>query len=569
MIGASLAISVAGISAGSAAQHPRLVSAGATDCSVCHEDLFEERGNLHGPARDDCTACHEVETGEGGTRITLMEGEPPLCLSCHDELAPAAAGEVAVPHYPVTESCLHCHEPHAASQPALLIAPKTELCGGCHPPEGLNRSHGEQITPATDCSRCHQPHGSDHERLLRAAQVHVPFADGSCQGCHRPALEGRIRLRARGERLCTSCHGEFAPAELDIGSVHAAMRGERGKAGCLNCHDPHMSMEPKLVVAAGIELCRSCHAEIVAQASAGSGHAPAADDCLSCHLPHASPRERLLNETPPHLCHGCHDPSDADLAASHLDADLASLQCTTCHSPHGEGQPHLLAKNVHEPLLDGCDSCHDAGAGSLFEQGESALCLMCHEETGDAAASAAVPHAALEISRCVDCHDPHASRQEHLIALPAGGTCLACHEDQATGPEEVPHGVIETIGCRACHEPHGGSRPKLLRAAGAELCLACHEPSRAGLEGRFEVTVAEARAMATLRLSADGMGGHPTPNHRALGQPTAKELERHKTTFEGELSCLTCHDPHKGRSKKILRWGAVTSMQACNQCHAK
>jgi len=89
------------------------------------------------------------------------------------------------------------------------------------------------------------------------------------------------------------------------------------------------------------------------------------------------------------------------------------------------------------------------------------------------------------------------------------------------------------------------------------------------LLGRFEVSVERARAMATLRLSADGLGGHPIPNHRVLGRPSEREIERSGTTFEGELTCLTCHDPHKGKSDKLLRWGATTAMQACSQCHAK
>ncbi len=576
--GAPLLFSPAAFAEPAAVEHPRLVSAAATRCTTCHKDLFEGRGTVHAPARDDCGGCHEVTIAGTGTRIALVEQEPALCLLCHDDLASAAEGDLAVPHFPVTDSCLGCHEVHAGSHPALLAAPQSELCGGCHPQDGLNLSHGDQITDATDCSRCHQPHGSDHEHLLRAAHLHAPFADGSCQACHRPALEGRIRLRSRGEKLCTSCHGDLAATALESGSVHAALRGKRGKAGCLNCHNPHMSLQPGLLLKPGVGLCETCHAEIVEQASAGTGHAPAAEDCLSCHQPHASEHERLLNEPSRLLCFGCHDATDEDLAAAHLGADPGTLDCTSCHTPHGSGQPHLLANHVHPPVLEGCDTCHDGGAGELFEDGESALCLMCHDETGEAAAAAPVPHAALEVARCADCHNPHASAQQHLVTLPGGGECLMCHEDQAAGPDETAHGVIDLIGCRACHEPHGGSRPKLLRAAGADLCLSCHEPSRAGLEGvegtvrllgRFEVSVAAVRDFATLRLSADGLRGHPTPKHRVLGQPTARELERVDVVFEGEMTCLRCHDPHKGKSKTLLRWNAVTSMQACSQCHAK
>jgi predicted CXXCH cytochrome family protein len=68
------------------AEHPRLVRPDATDCTTCHEELFRDRGAVHGPARDDCTGCHRVATTQGGTQITLVEPEPSLCLTCHGEL---------------------------------------------------------------------------------------------------------------------------------------------------------------------------------------------------------------------------------------------------------------------------------------------------------------------------------------------------------------------------------------------------------------------------------------------------------------------------------------------------
>ena len=45
------------------------------------------------------------------------------------------------------------------------------------------------------------------------------------------------------------------------------------------------------------------------------------------------------------------------------------------------------------------------------------------------------------------------------------------------------------------------------------------------------------RSFATLRLSSDGMGDHPRPGHRVLGQPTPKEMERVDVIFEGEMTC--------------------------------
>lgn len=558
-------------------EHPPLVSAQAARCTLCHGDLIEERAAAHPPAVEDCTLCHEVTVGEAETTITLMESEPALCVLCHDDKAAAAEGELATPHFPVVDSCLSCHDPHAGTAAPTLIEAVPGLCATCHDVEDLQGSHGAQLTATTGCAACHDPHGSANPRMLRASHLHPPFEMGSCDACHRQPFGDRIRLRVRGEALCEACHGEFE-SPGDDGSVHPALRGERTRAGCLSCHDPHMSDRPRMLKAGGPDLCAQCHGDVVTAARAGTGHYPAAEDCLNCHRPHTSEQPRLLEMPREELCAVCHDVGGEELAATHLGADLAELQCTACHTPHGSGHPKLLAANVHPPVLDGCDTCHEGSSDQLLESGESALCLLCHDDVGETAAQAEFPHGALELGPCTACHNPHASPQEKLVKGAGAGPCAECHDDKGAGPGEVAHGVIDLVGCRACHEPHGGNQPRMLRATGPQLCLSCHDPAAEHgtgdgetvlLLGRFPVPAERVERMATLRLSADGERDHPVARHRVLGTPTPQELRTVETTFEGELTCLTCHDPHKGRSPKLLRWEAASTLEACIHCHPK
>ncbi len=86
---------------------------------------------------------------------------------------------------------------------------------------------------------------------------------------------------------------------------------------------------------------------------------------------------------------------------------------------------------------------------------------------------------------------------------------------------------------------------------------------------RFEVDGEQAARMASLKLSADGTLGHPLKQHLVRGTPTEEGIKRSDSNFTGELGCLTCHDPHKGKSKKIFRWGAANVTQACLNCHPK
>jgi predicted CXXCH cytochrome family protein len=338
-----------------------------------------------------------------------------------------------------------------------------------------------------------------------------------------------------------------------------------------------MAVNAKLLVEQEPALCKQCHREIVEAAQDETGHYPAGESCLNCHEAHASEQDHILTAGAGELCASCHDVEDADLVRAHLGAELTGPECTGCHTPHGGENPSLLAANLHAPLLDGCDTCHEGAAGQVMEDGESSLCLMCHDDIGEAAEQAEVPHAALEVARCADCHNAHASAQEHLVKKPGGAVCVECHEDQAPSGDEVAHGVIELIGCRACHEPHGGNRPSLLRGTGNELCLSCHDPARVVRDedgsvvvlDRFRLTARQGRAVASLRLSPDGQHGHPVTKHRVLGTPTEAELNAVETTFQGELTCLTCHDPHKAPSSLLLRWNAASTFEACLQCHPK
>ena len=572
LLGATLLL-VGWLSAVYAADHPRLIDAANTECTVCHDDVLVKE-QVHAPAADDCTSCHDVEVGDDATTVTLMEEEPSLCVFCHDDFEQAVEADLETPHFPVTESCLTCHDPHSAEEPTLLRASPVTLCADCHDMDDLGERHGGQLTEATRCGNCHNPHGSDHNTMLVAARQHSPFAEGSCNACHRPPFGDRIRLRVRGERLCEACHGDVAEDPEDPISVHAALDGEGGAAGCLSCHDPHMSEPRSLLKHPGNELCAGCHAATVHAANAETGHAPAADDCLTCHRPHAAGQPRLLSGDRNELCTDCHEPEDEDLVAAHLGATPSGGECTNCHSPHGEGHAKLLARTLHPPVLDGCDTCHEGGHDELMEGGGSELCLFCHDDIGEAATAATVPHEALELGACTDCHNPHATAQPHLVKAPGAGPCIDCHDDQAAGDGEVAHGVIDAIGCYACHQPHGGEGDKLLREQGSELCLSCHRLGAVPMEPeattalfleRFEVSRQVVESAAILALSPDGSKNHPVGNHPTIADVPVPHPGGEDTVIE--INCLTCHDPHKGRSAKLFRWGAATVGEACANCH--
>jgi predicted CXXCH cytochrome family protein len=552
--------------------HPSLVNPATAKCVTCHEAVMSK--SVKHPAALDggCTNCHEFAKAEGKTTVVLSGDEPQLCVTCHDTMSKAAEGTLAAPHAPVTSACTSCHDPHSAAQANVLNDLPPALCLTCHDAADVDKNHKRSVS-TSQCLSCHAPHGSENKGMLVAAKEHPPFAERSCDSCHRQGTIARAKPKTN---VCFACHDETA---FQAKFVHTAVK--QGK--CTGCHEPHLAARDKFVRADGPALCTGCHAAIKAKIDADGAHAQAKDDCSTCHHPHQSANPAQLNDSVPALCLTCHDASDKELTAKHLQADLTKTDCLTCHDPHGSREKSLLVNgSLHPPFAEkSCNSCHASETAAKFiATTAKELCVACHSDVEETAAKAKFQHAALEAADCTECHTPHASREERLVKLPAGGECTGCHADQAAGKDEYAHGAIGFLGCRACHEPHGGERPRFLRAEGDKLCLGCHEANtrKTGeantvlLLDHFKLTgekAAEAGRMTTLAFVGDHIGNHPLAGHRATGKPTDAELKQTSTTFTGELGCLTCHDPHKGRSSNHFRGNAATTADLCLTCHKK
>jgi len=454
---------------------------------------------------------------------------------------------------------------------------KSGECVECHELSKIEPRHGGKglLAPGARCAACHVPHGSPLPKLLKGTRLHAPVARGACDACHRPGA-GRSNLRVRGSRLCRGCHVVLDGATEEL-SLHSALRdGPDGRAGCLSCHDPHLSSRPALLTLSPAEPCAPCHGKLVDAGKAEPRCVFPRDLCWNCHTSHASGRPALLSVVPSQVCAPCHDPKNATLVKRHLGADLRKTDCLSCHSVHGDCQPKSLAKVVHPPVLDGCDSCHEGGdARKLISGGGTDLCAACHDPVFEAARKVPVRHQAMDAGSCRSCHAPHAAPRRWLMKSPPESTCAPCHPAQVAGPGESAHGIIALLGCEVCHEPHGGSSRKLLRRKGSELCMACHggTPSPDGARsplkvfGRFEIPAADAARIRVLRLSGGGTRDHPVRGHLTVGTPTAEELRSAKTTMTGELTCLSCHDPHRGATPSLLVGGAKGATESCRRCH--
>lgn len=144
-----------------------------------------------------------------------------------------------------------------------------------------------------------------------------------------------------------------------------------------------------------------------------------------------------------------------------------------------------VAPNVHKPYLDRqCTDCHvSVGSIQVVAEGNK-LCYLCHEESMDRWESSAFVHPALQNWECSDCHDPHDSRWAYHLASSEETLCTNCHELQLH-PEIEQNRLIQHLPaqrgkCIFCHDPHGSDEDHLLKNSAKELCQSCHNVKSRG-----------------------------------------------------------------------------------------
>jgi predicted CXXCH cytochrome family protein len=260
----------------------------------------------------------------------------------------------------------------------------------------------------------------------------------------------------------------------------SVLHGPLRDGHCTDCHDPHGSAYPKLLLADSRgALCQRCHKQQSDPASTLVHSEATSSSCAACHEPHSAEQPRLLKQEAYALCTSCHKQT---------------------RSAPGE------ALSVHAPARENCMTCHDPHASKYkhgLKQSAPQLCLSCHRNIKDSLAGNAVVHGALtQEQSCLACHVSHFSKLAKLQKSPQPQQCLACHDrtllssngrmisNMAALLKENPdhHGPIRLGACTACHQPHAGDQSKLLsapyppefyapfRVEQYQLCFTCHTP---------------------------------------------------------------------------------------------
>jgi predicted CXXCH cytochrome family protein len=186
--------------------------------------------------------------------------------------------EVAVPleipgaHYVGNKACLDCHKeivrefpasPHARIHFEKAAMAGETGCESCHGPGSKHIESGGSaafiINPGTDPTSCFQCH-VDVQAEFNLPQHH-PVIEGhmNCVQCHDPhggdifKPKGGLAM-ARQNESCTQCHrDQTRPFVFE----HEALR-----EGCTTCHNPHGSINQKMLLESDANLCLRCHAQV-------------------------------------------------------------------------------------------------------------------------------------------------------------------------------------------------------------------------------------------------------------------------------------------------------------------
>ncbi len=296
------------------------------NCVSCHR-TFDQVSVVHEGV--ECVSCH-VPLGVTGTarfgaswarmaavgdsfELASRESVGPIdesaCIRCHRSvLEPefAVLGGIRVEHAHLWEQGVACSRCHAGMghQDTARAATRHTMseCMRCH-------GDGEE---ETRCSLCHTGNPSDVVSDRRPHAAVVAAGDGTCGGCHEPALA----------RECVACHGGYEmphPADWVRGHLYD---GFVDQDACFECHAPPDGSPPAPHGAAtggyAGSFCNRCH-------SYPTPHPPASQwvrqhgaayrgtfvphpVCRACH---GAEQEFVQN------CYGCHHTRSA---------------CDTCHA---------------------------------------------------------------------------------------------------------------------------------------------------------------------------------------------------------------------------------------------
>ena len=217
----------------------------------------------------------------------------------------------------------------------------------------------------------------------------------------------------------------------------------------------------------------------------------------------------FIDGVPPYLT----EAEQVQLAAEALEREAEAARQA------GESRLQLskISRFTHGPFAaKECGRCHDLARTSGFR--ESAGGVSALGSGTELAEGGRLRVSVVEL--CIDCHT------EYSIDAPENADMWL-------------HGPVAGGWCVLCHQPHSSIYPKLVTLnPPARLCGRCHLP---------ETLIDTAEHLPV--TPADGYPPLPETDTASREEPDQRDLE----TVRVVKNCTSCHDPHRGRDRLLLR----------------
>jgi predicted CXXCH cytochrome family protein len=226
---------------------------------------------------------------------------------------------------------------------------------------------GATYVGAKQCAECHGDQsahfaGSTHSKV---ALADPKLGDTGCEACHGP---GSLHVKVGGSKAtivnpkkspeaCFQCHLDKR-GQFSLPNSHPVMAG---KIGCVDCHDVHDGNAVRGTGAAletELESCTKCH-------TAQRGpfvyeHSAMREGCTACHNPHGTVNAKMLVARDANLCLRCHLEKPGVANAGEINAN-------SIRSAVVGGVKVASSENHNARLMQGTcwvASCHEAVHGS-------------------------------------------------------------------------------------------------------------------------------------------------------------------------------------------------------------
>jgi predicted CXXCH cytochrome family protein len=173
---------------------------------------------------------------------------------------------------------------------------------------------GATYVGSKECVQCHEDETS-HFASATHARLKIADAkvgDTGCEACHGPGSlhvqsggkAGTIVNPRKSPEACFQCHLDKR-GEFSLPHTHPVLAG---KVSCVDCHDVHKGNSNRgggAALSSATETCIKCHTQQAGPYTYPHG-AIREEGCVACHNPHGTVNDKMLVARDANLCMRCH-----------------------------------------------------------------------------------------------------------------------------------------------------------------------------------------------------------------------------------------------------------------------